>query len=159
VDLLEKRRTVAIRYVSNHRVVALIEIVSPANKDRQNSVDDFVNKTVYTLSQGIHVLVVDILAPGKFDSGGLHRSICAAATEDDELSTDNSPVPSSTFVSYQTLKTRLEAFIEHPQLANPLPAMPIFLNDSQYVYVPLEDTYQRAWDGMPAFWRNVVASR
>src|SRR5436309_2164354 len=36
------RRTVAIRHVSGHRLVALLEIVSPANKDRPASVADFV---------------------------------------------------------------------------------------------------------------------
>src|SRR5689334_678425 len=31
---MPRRRTVAIRHVSGHRLVALLEIVSPANKDR-----------------------------------------------------------------------------------------------------------------------------
>jgi hypothetical protein len=32
------RRTIAIRHVSGHRLVALLEVVSPANKDRADSV-------------------------------------------------------------------------------------------------------------------------
>src|SRR5438128_400794 len=32
--LLARRRTLAIRHVSGHRLIALLEIVSPANKDR-----------------------------------------------------------------------------------------------------------------------------
>ena len=31
---LARRRSLAIRHVSGHRLVALLEIVSPANKDR-----------------------------------------------------------------------------------------------------------------------------
>src|SRR5436305_1398027 len=38
------RRTLAIRHVSEHRVVALVEIASPANKDRASSVREFVSK-------------------------------------------------------------------------------------------------------------------
>src|SRR5262249_13366021 len=40
------RRTVAIRHVSGHRLVALVEIVSPANKDRAESVPAFTDKVV-----------------------------------------------------------------------------------------------------------------
>ena len=35
------RRTLTIRHASGHRVVALVEILSPANKDRPRSVEDF----------------------------------------------------------------------------------------------------------------------
>jgi hypothetical protein len=39
-----RQRTVVIRHVSNHCVVALIEIVSPSNRDRAASVREFVEK-------------------------------------------------------------------------------------------------------------------
>src|SRR5436190_16425450 len=32
-----KRRTLAVRHVSGHRLIALVEIISPANKDRRRS--------------------------------------------------------------------------------------------------------------------------
>src|SRR5262245_7826015 len=38
------RRGLAIRHSSGHRLVALVEIVSPANKDRPSSVRSFVEK-------------------------------------------------------------------------------------------------------------------
>jgi len=157
LNLTELRRTIAIRHVSNHKIVALIEIVSPANKDRQDSINDFVDKTIRALSRGIHVLIVDILASGNFDPGGLHRTIRSAVTEEGQSITGLSPTPLATFASYQSGRSRLEAFVEYPQLGQPLPAMPVFLNRSRYVHVPLEETYRRAWEGMPAFWRNVVS--
>src|SRR5687768_16012729 len=40
--LRSRQRTVAIRHVSGHRIVALIEIISPANKDRARHVAEFV---------------------------------------------------------------------------------------------------------------------
>lgn len=53
-------RTLVIRHASGHGVVALLEIFSPANKDRSSSVSDFTDKAVSALRQGIHLLVVDL---------------------------------------------------------------------------------------------------
>ena len=38
----------------------------------------------------------------------------------------------------------------------PLPEMPLFLRPDRYINVPLEPTYQAAYGGMPAFWREVL---
>src|ERR1700687_1866276 len=62
-SLRRLRRTVAIRHVSGHRLIALIEIVSPANKDRAEHVQEFVAKAVAAVEQGIHLLLVDLLLP------------------------------------------------------------------------------------------------
>jgi hypothetical protein len=37
-----------------------------------------------------------------------------------------------------------------------MPDMPLFLRPDRYVSVPLEDTYQKAYRGMPAFWREIL---
>jgi hypothetical protein len=34
--------------------------------------------------------------------------------------------------------------------------MPLFLTPDVYVTVPLESTYQSAWEAVPEFWRNVL---
>ena len=60
-----RRRTLTIRHVSDHRIVALLEIISPGNKDRASTVEDFVGKVDSALEKGIHVLVVDLFPPGK----------------------------------------------------------------------------------------------
>jgi hypothetical protein len=36
--------------------------------------------------------------------------------------------------------------------------MPLFLTADTYVPVPLEATYQAAWDGLPAYWRDVLTA-
>jgi hypothetical protein len=46
---LARRRTLAVRHVSGHRLVALVEVVSPANKDRSQAVEDFAAKAVSAL--------------------------------------------------------------------------------------------------------------
>jgi hypothetical protein len=40
--------------------------------------------------------------------------------------------------------------------APPLPEMPLFLHSDRYINVPLEPTYEAAYGGMPAFWRDVL---
>jgi hypothetical protein len=62
-----RRRSLAIRHVSGHRLVALVEIVSPANKDRAKHVEEFTDKILSALKMGVHVLLVDLLPPGPRD--------------------------------------------------------------------------------------------
>src|SRR5262245_12274367 len=69
------RRTIAIRHTSGHRVIALLEIVSPGNKDRQASIEEFVQKAVEAIDAGVHLLVVDLLPPGLHDQNGMHGAI------------------------------------------------------------------------------------
>ena len=49
-----------------------------------------------------------------------------------------------------------EAFIEPVAVGDRLPDMPLFLTADVYVPVPLESSYQSAWDGVPAVWRQVL---
>ena len=44
-------------------------------------------------------------------------------------------------------------------MGSPLTDMPLFLNPDRYINVPLESTYQAAYQGMPAFWRDVLEGR
>ncbi len=50
-----------------------------------------------------------------------------------------------------------EAFIEPVAVGEPLPEMPLFLTEDVWVPVPLEMTYQAAFDAVPHYWRDVVA--
>src|SRR5262249_35501184 len=82
--VLALRRSVAIRHISNHRLVALIEIVSPANKDRAESVDEFVAKSVSALRVGVNLLVVDLFPPSLHDPHGMHGAIRQRLEDSDE---------------------------------------------------------------------------
>ena len=86
--LAMRRRTLAVRHVSGHRLVALLEIVSPANKDRVRHVAAFAEKAVSALEAGIHLLVVDLFPPGLHDPQGIHGAIVASlagAEDPDDL--------------------------------------------------------------------------
>lgn len=49
-----------------------------------------------------------------------------------------------------------EAHIETMAAGEPVPDMPLFLEPGGHVAVPLEATYQRAWDTVPVRWRRVI---
>jgi hypothetical protein len=55
-----KAKAVTIRHSSQHRVIAVIEVVSPGNKSTKHAIRDFVEKAVTLLRAGIHLLVIDL---------------------------------------------------------------------------------------------------
>jgi hypothetical protein len=72
---LAHQRSVVIRHVSGDRVVAFIEIVSPANKHSPQTVEDFATKVGAALRDSIHVLVLDPFPPGNHDPRGMHGAV------------------------------------------------------------------------------------
>src|SRR5260370_38595669 len=61
---LARRRSLALRHVSGHRLVALIEIVSPANQDLTRHLEELADKAVPALERGVQVPLVDLFPPG-----------------------------------------------------------------------------------------------
>ena len=51
---------------------------------------------------------------------------------------------------------QIEVYLEHLAVGAALPDMPLFVHPDRYINVPLEATYQAAYRGMPAFWRDVL---
>jgi Protein of unknown function (DUF4058) len=146
------RRTLTVRTADKHRIVALIEIVSPANKDRPRSVEEFVAKAHSALEHGLHLLVVDLFPPGPNDPRSMHGAIWDAFDPEGQ---EPPPPADRPLVLASYLADRLpEAIVESVAVGNPLPAMPLFLDSGGHVDLPLEATYQAAYRGMPAVWRG-----
>ncbi len=146
-----KAKTVTIRHASDHSLIAMVEIVSPGNKSSRRRFDSFVHKAEEALAAGIHLLIADLFPPTPRDPEGIHRAIWQ--DRDDEFVF--SPDKPFTCVSYVS-DPIAEAFVEPVGLGDPLPEMPLFLTPEVYVPVDLEVTYQRAWNEVPAYWREVV---
>jgi hypothetical protein len=144
------RRTLVIRHVSGHRVIALLEIVSPANKDRQAHVDEFVDKVEAALLHDVHVLVVDPLPPGRYDPRGIHGAIWERFDDEPYAIPAGQPL---TMASY-TAGVQPVAYVEHLAVGSELTEMPLFLNPDRYVNVPMETAYQAAFRGLPSFLRD-----
>jgi hypothetical protein len=146
-------RRLVVRHLSGHQVVAVIEIVSPSNKDRKQNVRELAEKVVRSLEAGIHVLVIDLLPPGPHDPQGIHGAVW---THFDTAGCEPPADGPLTLASYAWDGSEPSAYVEPVAVGQPLIDMPLFLTAQRYVNVPLEATYQTAYGGMPAFWREVL---
>jgi hypothetical protein len=72
---IRRGRHLVVRHISGHQVVALVEIVSPSNKDRKIHVRELAQNVVRSLESGVHVLLIDLLPPSPHDPGGLHAAV------------------------------------------------------------------------------------
>jgi Protein of unknown function (DUF4058) len=145
----------ANRVVVKHhlgRIVAVIEIVSPGNKDSRAAIRDFVEKTVDFLRKGVHVLDVDLFPPTPRDPYGIHKAIWDEIIEEDFTFPEGKD---RILVSYQTGGERA-AYIEPIGVGDPLPDMPLFLTTDLHIMVSLEPTYQTTWHASPAELRDAV---
>ena len=134
------------------RIVAVIEIVSPGNKDGRAALRDFVEKIVDLLRSGIHVLVVDLFPPSPRDPFGIHKAIW------DEIEDEVFVFPigkDRILVAYESGDERT-AFIEPVAVGDLLPEMPLFVASALHVKVPLEETYRAAWEASPKELRLAV---
>jgi hypothetical protein len=153
VDLYgRKAKAVVIRHTSGHPVIAVLEIVSPGNKSNRHAVRAFVKKAEEMLEAGIHRLVVDLFPPGPRDPQGMQKAIWDEFADNDFLLPPDKPLSVGAFRG----GPGPEAFLQPTAVGTALPDMPLFLTPEDYVLVPLEPTYQSAWEAVPAFWRDVL---
>jgi hypothetical protein len=145
-------RSLAIRSTTGHRIVAFIEIVSPGNKDRDESVDAITNKVMAALAGGVHVLVLDPFPPGPSDPLGLHAIIWRRWTGDRDVPHPDRPLVLASYAAGEPV----QAFVNRLAVGSAIPEMPLFLTPKKFVPVPLESTYTTAYRKMPSFWRNVI---
>ena len=147
----------ANRIVVRHhlgRIVAVIEIVSPGNKDSRLALRNFVEKTIDFLRAGIHVLIMDPFPPTPRDPYGIHKAIW------DEIDEEDFTFPAGKdriVVSYRAGDERV-AYIEPLAVGDALPGMALFLAGDLHVITPLEATYQAAWAASPEALRVAVES-
>jgi hypothetical protein len=136
---------VAVHHGLGH-VVAIIEIVSPGNKNSRHALQAFVRKAVELIQQGVNLLVVDLFPPGPRDPQGMHAAIWEEISSQPFLLPPGKPL---TLAAYQCLPTKT-AYVETVAVGDALPDMPLFLREQWHVQTPLEATYQTAWGVMPA---------
>ncbi len=127
------------------QILAVIEIVSPGNKDGRASLANFVEKTVEFLRAGIHVLVIDLFPPTPRDPFGIHKAIWDEIVEEDFALPEGK---NRILVSYEA-GSEYVAYVEPVGVGEVLPDMPLFLWYDLNVRVPLEPTYLETWDACP----------
>ncbi len=145
-----KQKRVAVRHVSDDRVIAMVEIVSPGNKSSRASVRAFLDKAVELLQNGVHLLLIDLFPPTPRDPDGLHSLIWANVTNRQEESYSDKPL---TVVSYEAGDV-LRYYAEPVAVGDQLAAMPLFLEPNAHIDVALEATYLAAFSAVPRRWRD-----
>ncbi len=147
-----KQRNVVVRHSSEDRVVALIEIVSRGNKGSRHALRSFLAKATAALARGIHLLVIDLHPPGPRDPQGMHGALWAEVCDEPYVAPPDQPLTLAAYAAGRPIT----AYVEPVAVGQVLPDMPLFLDPTWYVNVPLETTYQPAAQGLPLRWRGVL---
>lgn len=128
-------------------LVAAIELVSPANKDRPEKRNAFVGKCAALLRKGVAVSIVDLVTVRHFN---LYAELMAFIGQSDPtLGADPPPVYAASCRWLQGEKrARLETWSHRLIVGQPLPTLPLWLTDVRYVPLDLEQSYEQACDDL-----------
>jgi hypothetical protein len=147
-----KQSAVTVRHASGDRVVAVVEVVSPGNKSTRHALGQFVEKAAQFLDQGIHLVIVDPLPPGRHDPKGIHAAIWDHIAGQDFSPPADRPL---TLASYES-DLVVRAYVQPIAVGTVLPDLPLFLQPRGCISIPLESSYQGAWEAVPSRWRIVI---
>jgi hypothetical protein len=148
-------RALSVRRADGNRIVAVVEVVSPANKDRPEHVGDFVGKILSLVSNGVHAVMLDILPCGKHDPEGMHSAIWHGFDGEADLVLPPDDRPFS-FAGYRADDPPV-AYVSYTAVGRPLPDVPLFLDGGAHVLVPVEATYMQNFTELPPELRAVLA--
>ncbi len=126
-------------------VVAVIEIVSPGNKDSRHAARSFARKAAEFLFAGVHLLIVDLFPPSRRDPQGSHKLIWDRLRDEPfEL-----PADKPLTVAAYAAGVPIRAYVEPVAVGDALPDLPVFLTPDRYVSCPLNATYEQSWAVFP----------
>jgi hypothetical protein len=124
-------------------LVAAIELVSPANKDRAESRQAFVAKCAALLRKGVAVSLVDLVTIRRFN---LYAQLMEFVGHPDQTMSNEEPpiyAASCRWVTKGT-RARLEAWSHSLVVGQPLPTLPLWLREDLVVALDLEQSYEQA---------------
>jgi hypothetical protein len=147
-----KQNVVAVRHISDDRLIAIVEIVSKGNKLGRKAFEDFVRKAGAFLSHHVHLLILDLQSTTPRNPQGIHGAIWDEVAGEEYVRPADKPL---TLAAYEA-GAGVRAFIEPVGVEDTLIDMPLFLDPGRYVAVPLEETYQLAFDSVPRRWRAIL---
>jgi len=122
------------------RLVAAVEIISPANKDRPESRQLFVAKCFNLLSQDVCVSIIDLITIRQFN---LYADLLALLGHSDPAL---DPPPSIYAVTCRKrksgIRTKVDNWFRPLVIGDPLPSLPVWLSETQTVLLELEASYE-----------------
>jgi hypothetical protein len=131
----------------NRRLVAAIEIVSPANKYRTEHRNAFVAKCAAMLQKGVAVSIVDLVTVRHFN---LYSDLMTFIGQSDPtLGAEPSPIYAASCRSVRK-ETRavLETWSHVLSIGKQLPTIPLWLSEKRVLPLNLEQTYEKACDDL-----------
>ena len=127
------------------RLVAAIEIVSPANKDRPDKRRAFVGKCAALLHKGVAVSIVDLVTIRRTN---LYAELMAFVGHPDPTLGPEPPAVYATSCRWvptaEERRARLEAWSAPMTVGEPLPALPVWLSESLGIVFDLDRSYEQA---------------
>ena len=124
-------------------LVGVIELVSPANKDRPEERKAFAVKMAGYLHQGVSAIVVDAVTSRRVN---LHNEIVGYFTDQPDAMM---PAEASLYAAaYRPVlrdeRTEIDLWIETLTIGESLPTLPLRLTGELFVPINLESTYREA---------------
>ena len=125
------------------RLVAAVEIVSPANKDRPERRRAFASKCAALLREQVSVVIVDVVTTR---SPNLYGDLLDLIGQSDPLL---SPEPPPLYTAACRMTKRadewlLETWAQPLGIGQPLPTVPLWLADNLAVPLELEESYEQS---------------
>ena len=145
-----KANRIAVRHELG-QVVAIVEIVSPGNKDSAHAIRSFTEKAVAFLSSGVSLLLIDLFPPSPRDPEGIHQLIWKELTDE-----PFEPRPKEKLLTVASFDAgnHLTAYVNPIAVGDRLPEAALFLTPGWYINVPLEATYVASWAETPTLIRE-----
>ena len=135
---------------NGRRLVAAIEIVSPANKARPVHRQAFVSKCVGLLQELVSLVIVDVVTTR---DANLYRELLETIGESDPIMSGENPSPYVAACRSTKPEKRwlLETWAHRLAISRPLPTVPLWVADDFAVPLDLEASYadSRALLGVP----------
>lgn len=142
-DLMEQYRYEVLIYDQSRgrTLVAAVEIVSPANKDRPEHRRALVSKCATLLQQGVCVSLVDIVTVRR---SNLYTDLLALLDRTDPAFGPEAPATYATTCRVRKVgeTSRLETWAYPLVVGQPLPTIPIWLSENRNVSLELEASYE-----------------
>lgn len=125
------------------RLVAAIELVSPANKDRPESREAFIAKCASLLRKGVAVSIVDLVTVRHFN---LYAQLMEFVGHPDPTMSANSPPAYASSIRWITRgrRAKLESWPQALAIGKPMPSLPLWLSDDLCISLDLEPGYEEA---------------
>lgn len=144
IDVLDPPEYEALVFESGpaKRLVAAIEIVSPANKDRPLSRREFVAKCAALFQRNICVGIIDLVTSRR---GNLYGDLLDLLGQDDARAAVPAPAYAATCRRHLVDgQSKLRGWYRPLEIGQPLPTLPLWLSEELSVPLDLETPYEEA---------------